>query len=132
MLKLCLRTTLVCSLATLGGGCVLSLTTDGTPLDQETVETIRIGESTRADVKRLLGPPDEIIFSNREHDPLFERAFIFHRIRTKQSAFFMIIFSTNRRDTRYDRVVVFFDDKGVVDSVGSRLDAETASYGPPW
>jgi outer membrane protein assembly factor BamE (lipoprotein component of BamABCDE complex) len=51
-------------LANLIAGCVLTQTTDGTPLEPDAVKEIVIGESTRADVTRLLGTPDEIVYSN--------------------------------------------------------------------
>lgn len=62
---------LLCGVAS---GCVLSQTSNGVPLSEEQVAAIAVGESTRQHVARLLGPPDEIIYSNREHDRLVERA----------------------------------------------------------
>ena len=113
-------------------GCVLSRTTDGSSIPPQGVEGIVVGESTRADVTRLLGPPEEVIFSNREHDPLFERVFRYEKTQTKQTAWFFIIFSYHRSDTKRDEVTVFFDGNGIVEHVGSRLDADEAEYATPF
>ncbi len=119
-------------LAGLTGGCVLSQTTDGTPLMPGAVSEIVPGRSTRADVTRLLGAPDDIVYSNREHDPLFERAFRYKRDRRKTTYFTVILFSASRTDRNSDHVVIFFDDAGVVQNVATRFDMDKPSYGVPW
>jgi outer membrane protein assembly factor BamE (lipoprotein component of BamABCDE complex) len=113
-------------------GCVLAQTTRGTPISDDRLVQITPGTSTREDVARLLGAPDEIIYSNFEHDPLFERAYRYERTRRKTTYFTLVIFSTARSDTNEDVVVVFFDDRGVVEDVASRLDMDRPRYGPPW
>jgi outer membrane protein assembly factor BamE (lipoprotein component of BamABCDE complex) len=118
--------------ACFGAGCALTQTTDGTPLDAERVGQIVVGQSTRADVQRLLGTPDEILYSNLEHDPLFERAFRYQRNKRRTTYFTVILFSASRADSNSDNVIVFFDDRGVVEDVGSRLDVHKPRYGMPW
>jgi hypothetical protein len=113
----------------LAAGCVLAETTNGTGIEKGAVETLQVGVSTRADVTRLLGPPDEIIYSNKQLDPLFERAFRYRRTKTRQTALFLLIFSTYKSDTRWDHAIVFFDDQGVVQDVGLALDRDDAEYG---
>jgi outer membrane protein assembly factor BamE (lipoprotein component of BamABCDE complex) len=113
-------------------GCVLAQTTRGTPISDETIDRIVPGTTTREEVSRLLGAPDDIIYSNLEHDPLFERAFQYERTRRKTTFFTIILFSTARTDTNKDVVVVFFDDEGVVQDVASRLDMDRPRYGTPW
>ena len=44
----------------------------------------------------------------------------------------IILFSTARSDTNSDRVIVFFDDNGVVEEVASRFDRERPRWGFPW
>lgn len=116
----------------LGLGCVISQTTDGTRLLGEQVAQVAVGKSTRADVARLLGAPDEIIYSNQEHDPLFERAYTYQRTKRRSTFLTLIVFSTSRADVNSDHVIVFFDDSGVVEDVSSRLDREKPRYGTPW
>ena len=116
------------ALCLLLSSCVLANTTDGVALAQDPVDRIVPGTSTRADVTHLLGPPDEIVYSNREHDPLFEQAYRYRRRKTKQTALFLLIFSTFRSDTRYDQIMVFFDEAGVVEHVGVELERENTKY----
>ena len=81
---------------------------------------------------RVLGAPDEIIYSNLEHDPLVERGFEYTRERRKSTFFTMILISGSRSDTNVDRVIVFFDDDGVVEDVAARLDMGRPRFAWPW
>ena len=123
---------LAACLGALSLGCVLSQATDGTSLRDEQIAQITIGKSTRADVTRLLGAPDEVIHSNLEHDHLFERAFQYKRTRRKSTFFTLILLSGSRSDTNIDNVMVFFDDQGVVEDVGARLDMGKPRFAWPW
>ncbi len=118
--------------AVLNSGCVLSQSTTGTGLNEEQVDAIEVGVSTRADVARVFGAPDEIIYSNLEHDRLFERAYRYSRKRTKTTFFTVILFSGARSDSNHDRVIIFFDDAGLVSDVAARLDMDRPRYGGPW
>ena len=113
-------------------GCVVAQTSDGTGIDAEVAAQIKAGTSTRADVTRLLGPPDKIVFSNREHDPLFEKVYQYRRNKKRQSAMFLVLFSMFRSDSKWDNVSVFFDEQGLVEHVGIQLDADEAAYGTPF
>lgn len=126
------RVAFLALVAALGAGCVLTQTTDGTKLDHAQVEGIVVGTSTRADVVALLGAPDEIIYSNLEHDPLFERAYSYRRTKRKTTYFTILLFSASRSDANDDHVIVFFDDRGVVEEVAVRLDMDAPRYGMPW
>ncbi|MFQ5654353.1 MAG: hypothetical protein ACE5GW_06450 [Planctomycetota bacterium] len=129
--SLLLATALLLAAAGLSG-CVIAQSTAGRSVDRGALEGIVPGETTRAEVTRLLGPPDEIIHSSREHDPLFERAFRYEFRKARQTALFLLIFSTYRSDSKSDAVIIFFDERGIVEHVGSRFDANRASYGAPW
>lgn len=119
-------------LGLLGTGCVLTQTTDGTRVLDAQIEKIVVGTSTRDDVGRLLGAPDEIIYSNLVHDALFERAFSYRRSKRRTTYFTVVVFSASRSDENNDHVVVFFDDAGIVEDVASRLDMDEPRYGAPW
>ena len=123
---------LVSAIGVLGPGCVLSQSTSGTSLSEQQVAELVVGVSTRADVARVLGAPDEIVYSNLEHDPLFERAYRFTRRRRKTTFFTLILFSGARSDINHDQVIVFFDDAGLVEDVAARLDMDRPRYGAPW
>ncbi len=88
--------------------------------------------STKADVTRLLGAPQEIVFSNREHDPLREHAYIYDHSTTKFSVISLALVNFGNSDEKSDRVVVFFDEAGKVTHVGATFRAEDASYGFPF
>ncbi|UCE84808.1 MAG: outer membrane protein assembly factor BamE [Deltaproteobacteria bacterium] len=118
--------------AVLVSGCVLTQTTDGSPLARDAVNEIVPGTSTRADVTRLLGTPDEIVYSNREHDRLFERAYRYERTRRKTTYFTLILFSAANSDKNSDHVVIFFDDRGVVEDVATRFEMDEPRYGTPF
>lgn len=115
-----------------GMGCVLSQSTSGTGLSEEQVDAIVVGGSLRADVAAVFGAPDEIIYSNLEHDPLFERAYKYSRQRRKTTFFTLILFSGARTDVNHDEVVIFFDDFGIVEGMAARLDMDRPRYGAPW
>jgi outer membrane protein assembly factor BamE (lipoprotein component of BamABCDE complex) len=115
-----------------GLGCVLSQSTNGTGISEEQVGAIVVGSSTRADVANVFGAPDEIIYSNLAHDPLFERAYKYSRRRRKTTFFTVILFSGARSDVNHDQVIVFFDDFGLVEDVAARLDMDRPRYGVPW
>jgi len=133
ILRSFLATILVSSLLGLSGpGCVLSQSTNGTGISEEQVDAIVVRGSTRADVANVLGAPDEIIYSNLEHDPLFERAYKYSRRRRKTTFFTVILFSGARSDVNHDQVIVFFDDFGLVEDVAARLDMDRPRYGAPW
>ncbi len=124
---------LVSSLLGLSGlGCVLAQSTNGTGISEEQVDAIVVRGSTRADVASVLGAPDEIIYSNLEHDPLFERAYKYSRRRRKTTFFTVILFSGARTDVNHDQVIIFFDDFGLVEDVAARLDMDRPRYGAPW
>lgn len=76
--------------------------------------------------------PDEIIYSNLEHDPLFERAYRYSRKRTKTTFFTVILFSGARSDSNHDRVIIVFDDAGLVSDIAARLELDRPRYGGPW
>ena len=123
---------LLSAIGVLGAACVLSQSTSGTSLSEQQVAEIVVGVSTRADVARVLGAPDEIVYSNLEHDSLFERAYQFTRKRSKTTFFTLILFSGARSDINHDQVIVFFDNDGVVEDVAARLDMDRPRYGAPW
>jgi len=100
-------------------------------LDQEAVKEVKKGMS-KEDVTRLLGAPQEIIFSNKEHDPLREHAYVFLHTTRLFTAIFFAFINFGNYDEKTDRVMVFFDDGGKVDHVGVTLKANDAEYGFPF
>ena len=100
-------------------------------LNAESVAKIQPG-MTKAQVTDLLGAPQEIIFSNKEHDPLREHAYVFEHTATLYTAVVFVFVNFGNSDEKRDRVIVFFDENGRVDHVGASLRASEASYGFPF
>ncbi len=145
------RTVLTCLAAlALVPGCYLSKKRNRLPLDPAQLEEISPGTSTIADTARILGSPNEIVWSNGVTTPVevrqegtgvintfmaqgedvYERAYHYRYTVEKRSGFTVIIFSTLSQDTKYDDVFVFFDKAGVVTHVGTSLDSGQVSYWP--
>jgi hypothetical protein len=113
-------------------GCFFSRSKLESPLDAEKVGKIVAGESTMQDVVRILGAPTDIIFSNREHDALRVFAYEYTYTVNKTTGFTIIVLTLLNSDQKRDHVLVFFDEQGVVSSVGISLDGEEASYELPF
>jgi len=143
-------TLIVCAAALAGGsGCFLQKDRTRVPLSRAAIAEIKPGETMIADVARLLGSPNEIIWSNGVTAPLdagigagiintyvtggeelFVRAYHYRHTVTKTSGFTVIVFSLVSHDTKHDDLFLFFDEAGRVTNVGASLDAEQASYSP--
>lgn len=117
--------------ATTPGCAVLGRQQKQNPLAAERVTQLQKG-MTRAQVVELLGTPDEILFSNREHDPLQEHAYIYEHTVTKYTGITFGVISFGNSDEKKDRTIVFFDDAGRVEAVGASFHSDDASYGFPF
>lgn len=97
----------------------------------EEVDRVQKG-MTRSQVTDILGAPQEIIFSNKEHDPLREHAYVYEHTRDKGTAIFFGVVNFGNLDMKRDRVVVFFNEAGRVSNVGASLHANESLYGFPF
>ncbi len=123
---------LLALVAALMPGCaVLGRQQKDSHIQPETVSQVKKGMS-KEEVTALLGAPQEIIFSNREHDPLREHAYIFTHTTTLYTGIFLALISFGNADEKSDRVVVFFDADGKVEHVGATLAADSADHGFPF
>jgi outer membrane protein assembly factor BamE (lipoprotein component of BamABCDE complex) len=101
------------------------------PIDPDALAQVKKGMS-KEDVTRLMGAPQDIIFSNKEHDPLREHAYVFTHSTTLYTAIVLAFINFGNYDEKTDRVMVFFDGNGKVDHVGASLRAKDAAYGFPF
>jgi outer membrane protein assembly factor BamE (lipoprotein component of BamABCDE complex) len=101
------------------------------PIPAGNVAEIKAGMA-KQDVTALLGAPHEIIFSNKEHDPLREHAYVYEYTVQAATAIFFVVANFGNLDAKRDRVVVFFDEAGRVQNVASSLRGADASYGFPF
>ena len=115
-----------------GSGCaVLGRQQTDQPVLADNVNRIEKG-MTKSQVTDILGAPQEIIFSNKEHDPLTEFAYVFEYKVELGTAIFFGIVNFGNLDEKRDRAIVFFDDNGTVRNVAQSLNGDQASYGFPF
>ena len=113
-------------------GCFFSRSKVDKALDRDKLDEIMVGESNKEDVARLLGAPTDIIFNNKELDPLNVFAYEYIYKLEKTTGFTIILLTLTNSDTKRDHVLVFFDANGIVTGVGSRFEAEDAEYDLPF
>jgi hypothetical protein len=78
------------------------------------------GESTRANVLALLGPPSQVIALDGETALyyLFEQS--------QGDGLILILYNRMRIDTRYDRAIFFFDEKDILTEYSTHIHAPNA------
>jgi outer membrane protein assembly factor BamE (lipoprotein component of BamABCDE complex) len=129
-------------------GCILGRVRDEQPIDPEKVAKIVPGQTTKKEVVELLGAPtfvndriglrtgpprhqqgpsagpilDEIVRSPLDHTYTYEYT------DSKSASLYLLIVSFTNQETKRDRVVVFFDERGVVSHVGSSLNAKNVEF----
>jgi outer membrane protein assembly factor BamE (lipoprotein component of BamABCDE complex) len=87
---------------------------------------------TKEQVTTILGAPQEIIFSNKEHDPLREHAYVFEYNVQKGTAIVLGLVNFGNLDEKRDRAIVFFGQDDRVINVAHSLRGEQAGYGFPF
>jgi outer membrane protein assembly factor BamE (lipoprotein component of BamABCDE complex) len=134
-------------------GCILGRVRDEVPLDPDKVAKIKAGQSTKKDVVELLGAPtyvndrlglrllsphnglqggatvgplvDELVRSPLDHSYTYEYT------DTKSASLYLLVVSFTNQETKRDRVVIFFDEKGVVSHMGTSLNAKDVEFRLP-
>ncbi len=112
--------TLLLLLAVLGlGGCVQYKARRGIEVawQDQVVAGLTRGQSTRADVLALLGPPSQVIGLQGETVLyyLFEKA--------EGEGVVLIVYNTIDIGTLYDRAIFFFDENDVLTDYASKVHA---------
>ena len=81
----------------------------------QVVNNLRTGESTRADVLALLGPPSQVIALENETVLyyLFEK--------TEGKAAILILYNSVDIGTLYDRAIFFFDENDVLSGYSTKI-----------
>lgn len=133
-------------------GCILGRVRDEVPIDADAVAKIVPGVTTKQQVVQLLGAPtyvndriglrvvgrpeesgegnigplvDELVRSPLDHSYTYEYT------DTKSASLYLLVVSFTNQETRRDRVVVFFDDRGVVSHIGTSLNADEVEFRLP-
>ena len=119
------------SLSLFSGCAILGRQQTDQPIPPEKVAQVKKG-MTKSQVTEILGAPQEIIFSNKEHDPLREHAYVYEYKVQVGTAIFLIPVNFGNLDMKRDRCLVFFDEQGQVANVAATLRAADARYGFPF
>jgi len=120
-----------CIAVLLPGCAVLGRQQKDHPIDRESVAKVKKG-MPKEEVTEILGAPTEILFSNKEHDPLREHAYIYEHTATRYTGIVLALVNFGNADEKRDRVIVWLDENGKVSQVGASLKAEESSYGFPF
>jgi outer membrane protein assembly factor BamE (lipoprotein component of BamABCDE complex) len=132
-------------------GCILGRVRDQVPLDAEKVAKIVPGQTTKKEVVELLGAPTYVndriglrvlgkpVQANGNVGPLIDElvqspldhSYTYEYTDTKSLSLYLLIVSFTNQETKRDRVVVFFDQKGLVSHMGATFDAKDVSFRLP-
>ena len=141
------------SLAALSiSGCVMGRTYRYRSLDEQKIAQIQRGVTTRADILREFGPPQEIdareitsvdletvedveptSFTEKPQDRVVApRWFRYTYARGNGSALILLLFNYGEFDQKDQSLVVFFDNDDVVEDFAYRDDTPQLSTFGPW
>ncbi len=131
-----------CAVFTLGvglvcGGCVSFSGEFGTPIPREALEQIRDGETTRADVQRLFGPPSalysptflDVVLEDADDitassGPILDDVYTYRFIQNDSTLWFIpIFFASLEARASSETLTIFFDEQGLVRYHAYRRDA---------
>lgn len=107
-------------------GCALARMSVNDPLDPAAVRQLQPGVSTAADVVELLGAPTDVVSLGRRS------AYRYDAEKTKIAGLVLILFNMAHRDTRSDRVWVFFDEDQRLSHLASTFATHRTQYALPW
>jgi len=107
-------------------GCLIDRSTVNTPLAAETVDALEPGRTTAEKAVELLGAPIEVVQLARRS------AYRYEFTTSKRASLFLIVINLTGRDTRSDRVWLFFDEQDVLTHVATTFEGEDATYALPW
>lgn len=107
-------------------GCAFSRANLGDVLNDEDIQAIKKGQSTRAEVTTRLGAPDRIIEANG-HEILH-----YYRYDLKAGSLLLILLNFSRVNIKSDDLYVMVNREGVVDEVvfGRRTDRMEFQWWP--
>lgn len=87
---------------------------------REVTDKLTRGESTRANVLALLGPPSQVISLDGE------TALYYLYEQSEGEGLILILYNRMRIDTRYDRAIFFFDENDILTEYSTLIHAPDA------
>lgn len=108
-------------------GCVVfGKNTEFQPLDPTLLEPLVAGQSSAADVCKVLGAPSQVVELSNGN------AYVYRRSVIKGTGVWLILVSFVNAEGQHDQVVLFFDKNDLLTHYGVSLNAGKASYGFPF
>lgn len=105
---------------------VLGKTKEYQAFDPEGLKEMIPGKSTARDVTRCFGAPVEVVKLANGNAYMYKRAV------TKGTALWLFLITMGNFDTKYDRLVFFFNTEDVLTHFGVSMNADKASYELPF
>ena len=121
-----LRIVALALLALVLQGCVVARETLNEPLWPDTLNELEAGRSTAIDVVARLGAPTEVVQLG------LRSAYRYDYTVAKRTGLILIVAVFFERQTRSDRIWLFFDENGVLTHYGVTLESDTARHAMPW
>lgn len=94
----------------------------GSPPDPNEVERIIPGETSRTHVEKVLGAPDAVARLNAGD------VYLYRYDEGKMNFLLLFLFNWGSVDVKPDRLLVAFDESGMVSHVAWRHEADTAEF----
>jgi outer membrane protein assembly factor BamE (lipoprotein component of BamABCDE complex) len=133
-------------------GCVMGRTYRYQPIDEQKIAQIQRGVTTRADILREFGPPQEIdareiasvdiqdveeveptaFTENQKDRVLAPRWFRYTYARGNGSGLILLVFNYGEFDQKNQTLIVFFDDNEVVEDFAYRDETTELPRFGPW
>jgi outer membrane protein assembly factor BamE (lipoprotein component of BamABCDE complex) len=108
-------------------GCVvLGKNTEFQPLDPTLLAALVPGQSTAADVCKVLGAPSQVVELSNGN------AYVYRRSVTKGTGVWLVLVSFVNAEEQHDQVVFLFDKSDLLTHYGVSLNAGKAAYGFPF
>ena len=121
-----LRIVALALLALVLQGCVVARETLNEPLWPDTLNELEAGRSTAIDVVARLGAPTEVVQLG------LRSAYRYDYTVAKRTGLILIVAVFFERQTRSDRIWLFFDENGVLTHYGVTLESDEARHAMPW
>ena len=108
-------------------GCgIFGKTKEYHPFDTEKIERLTPGKTTATETTQHFGAPAEVVKLSNGN------AYIYKRVVTKGAAFWLVLVSFGNFDTKYDQLVLFFNNDDILTHFGVSLNADKAAYDHPF
>jgi hypothetical protein len=114
------------ALLALAPGCFLSRRAENERIRPATLARLEPGRTSAKQAVEILGAPTDVVQLGRRS------AYRYDASVTKDAGLWLLVVGLLGRDTRSDRVWLFFDEAELLTHVGATLESDEAEYALPW